>query len=215
MTTENVNTPDQQTTGNTSNPGQQVTTPSNPQEDWKPRYDGAVRKMQELSETIKSLQGQLETKSSEIEQLNSQLSSKDAEFGMTRKELEEKLNTFQSENEQAKSELSKLRAFNTKVEVAKELGHPELIKILDTFPDTDDKDALKKSMEMVSSFASELVKSRETELTAGVTPTVNAPAGTPLPKTAAEWDKYIQSLPPGEKRNEAWDLYFKSITKQE
>lgn len=215
MTTENVNSPAQQTAGDPNVPVQQVTTPSNPQEDWKPRYDGAVRKMQELTETIKSLQGQLETKSSEIEQLNTQLSSKDAEFGMTRKELEEKLNAFQTENEQAKGELSKLRAFNTKVEVAKELGHPELIKILDTFPDTDDKDSLKKSMELVANFTLEQVKSRETELTAGVTPNITAPAGTPLPKTAADWDKYIQSLPPGEKRNEAWDLYFKSITKQE
>ena len=202
------NTPDQQD----PSPDQQVPADPPPPEDYKPRYDGAVRKMQELSETIKSLQGQLEAKSSEIEQLNSQLSSKDAEFGTARKTFEDQFNTIKTEHEQAKGELSRLRALNTKVEIVKELGQPELIKILDTFPDTDDRDFLKRSMETVASFTASQVKVREQELTAGVIPSVNAPASKPLPATAQEWDKYIQSLPHGEKRNEAWDLYFKSIT---
>ena len=210
MSENNVTTPGQQ--GEPS--GQQAPTTSNPQEDYKPRYDGAVRKMQELSETIKGLQGQLAEKSSTLEQLQSQLSSKDAEFDMTRRDFEKQFDTIKTEQEQAKSELSKLRAFNTKVEVAKELGHPELITILDTFPDTDDRDFLKKSMKTVANFTLGQVKAREHELTAGVIPSVNAPLSKTLPQTSTEWDKYIQSLP-SEKRNEAWDLYFKSITTQE
>lgn len=90
-----------------------------------------------------------------------------------------------------------------------------MIKILDTFPDTDDKDFLKKSMEAVTNFTISQVKAREQELTAGVTPTVVAPAGAALPQTDQEWQKFIQSQPEGEKREEAWDLYFKSIVTQE
>lgn len=208
---DQVTTPEQQV----ETPVQQATTPPAPQEDWKPRYDGAVRKMQELSETIKGLQGQLEKKSSDIEQLQAQLSSKDAEFGATRTDFEKQFETLKSEQEQAKSELSRLRSFNSKVEIAKELGHPELIKILDTFPDTEDKDFLKKSMEAVTNFTISQVRAREQELTAGVTPTVVAPAGAALPQTDQEWQKFIQSQPEGEKRAEAWDLYFKSIVTQE
>ena len=210
MSEENVNTPEPQATA----PVQQATTPSTPQEDYKPRYDGAVRKMQELNETIKTLQGQLAQKSSDIEQLQAQLSGKDAEIGVTKSEFEKQLEALKSEQEQAKGELSKLRSFNTKVEIAKELGHPELIKILDTFPDSDDTELLKKSMIAVTEFANLQVKSREQELTAGVTPTVSAPASRGLPQSAEDWDAFIRSQPAGEKREEAWDLYFKSITQE-
>jgi septal ring factor EnvC (AmiA/AmiB activator) len=210
MPEETVITPEPQAPA----PAQQASTPSTPQEDWKPRYDGAVRKMQELNETIKTLQGQLAQKSSENEQLQAQLSGKDAEFGVTKSEFEKQLETIKAEQEQAQSDLSKLRALNVKVEVAKELGHPELITILDTFPDTEDKDQLKKSMEMVTSFATNQVKAREHELTAGTTPTVVAPAGGGFPQSTEEWTKYIHSLPDGEKREQAWDQYFKAITQE-
>jgi septal ring factor EnvC (AmiA/AmiB activator) len=206
---DEVNTPEPQAPA----PAQQATTPSTPQEDWKPRYDGAVRKMQELNETIKTLQGQLAQKSSENEQLQAQLSGKDAEFGVTKSEFEKQLETIKTEHEQAKNDLSQLKSFKTKVEIAKELGHPELIKILDTFPNSEDPEYLKQTMQAVTEFANAQVKSREQELTAGVTPSVSAPASRGLPQSSEDWNAFIEAQP-AEKREEAWDLYFKSITQE-
>lgn len=201
-----VNTPEQQPAG----PDQQEQTSSNtvPQEDYKPRYDGAVRKIQELTETLKGLHGQLGEKSSNLEQLQSQLSSKDAEIDAVKGQHETQFTALKSDFDKAQTELSKLQALQLKLETANELGHPELIRIFDTIPDAQDKAAIKKSMETVINFAKSQVKARESELTAGVTPAQGTSTIT-LPKTQGEWMQRISGMPENSKeRKEAWDAYF-------
>src|SRR5512142_2397153 len=54
-----------------------------PSTDWKARYDGLVRKVEELTLTNRSLNDQLAAKTSELEQLRGQLVVKDAEKSTT------------------------------------------------------------------------------------------------------------------------------------
>jgi hypothetical protein len=199
-----VITPDQQP----KDPGQQAPTSSPPQDDYKPRYDGAVRKIQELTETLKGLQGQLGEKSSTLEQLQGQLSSKDAEIDAVKGQYETQVTAIKTEFDQAKTELTKLKALQTKLEVANELGHPELMRIFDTIPDVQDKDTIKKTMETVLNFSTSQVRAREQELTAGTTPSPGTTTIT-MPKTQGEWIQRISNMPEDSKeRKQAWDAYF-------
>lgn len=210
METE-VNTPEQQAQTpeqQVEAPAQQAQTPSPPQEDYKPRYDGAVRKIQELTETIKGLQGQLGEKSSVLEQLQVQLSSKDAEMDAVKGQHQTQFSALKQDFDQANAKLSKLEALQLKLEAANELGHPELIRIFDTIPDAQDKTAVKKTMETVINFAASQVKARESELTAGVTPAQGTSTIT-MPKSEAEWVQRISAMPENSKeRKDAWDAYF-------
>lgn len=205
MTTPIVPTPDQQVP---ATPVQPVTTPSTPPEDYKPRFDGAVLKLQQLAEEKKALLGQLDEKSSTLEQLQSQLSMKDAEISTVTGQHQTELEALKSEFDKTQSQLSELQALQLKVEVAKELNRPELITIFDTIPNNADKDAIKKTMETVINFTDGQVKARETELTAGVTPSGGATQVT-LPANESEWSARIGGLKDGSaEQKEAWDQYF-------
>lgn len=212
MTEPTVTTPVQQAAGSdagtVATPAQQVVTPSTPQEDYKPRYDGALLKMQEQALTIKGLQDQLAEKTSLSEQLQGQLLGKDAEFDAVKGQHESALQELQNTNQATQAQLDELKALQMKVEVAQELGHPELMTLFANIPNGQDKEAIKTVMESVINFSNGQVKAREEVLTAGVTPAQGTTTLT-APTTEAEWMKKINSLPEhSPEKAEAWDAYF-------
>jgi hypothetical protein len=200
-------------------PGEQVTSAQQtipPQQggtsvDWKARYDGLVRKVEELTLTNRSLNDQLGAKSSELEQLRGQLVVKDAEKSTTVGERDKLLQSITQEKTALESELVELRGLKLKVEAIQEMGRPELLRVAHRIPGMTDKEALKTVLADFAGFADELVQAREKQLMAGITPALSgAGNGRPAtPTSEQEWEKSINSLPLGSReRNQAFDDYY-------
>src|SRR5512143_1236233 len=121
--TEEVQTPVEQTP-QTQVPPQQVANanPSGSNVDWKARYDGLVRKVEELTLTNRSLNDQLGAKTSELEQLRSQLVVKDAEKTASVSQRDQLLQSITQEKTALEGELADLRSLKLKVEAIQELG---------------------------------------------------------------------------------------------
>ena len=205
MTEINAQTPDQQET-----PGQQVQANSaSPTENWKERYDGLNRKVQELVLQARSFEDQLGAKSSELEQLQAQLSIKDTEKTVAVSERDKKIETLLTESQTAGNELRRLKALELKLKVAQELKRPELIEITKHIPDLEDEEALRVVMKDFASFTDNAVRAREEQLMAGVT--LNA-GGSQVkeagPATEQEWTRAIEKETMGSaKRRDLMDAY--------
>lgn len=183
-------TPDQQETP----PGQQETpAPTTPPgEDYKPRYTGAVQKIETLTLELKQAQTELATKASELEQLNAQLGLKDTEKDVAVRARDKQLEEALTANQASEVELAKLRALQLKVEIANELKNPRLMQIAQSIPDLTDKEVLTQVMKDFDSFANDAVKEREAQLMAGITPQVGpGPVTTTTPVTEDAWKEKI------------------------
>jgi len=175
----------------------------------KARFDGLVRKVEELTLANRAATEQLALKTSEIEQLKGQLTVKETEktvaVGERDKLLQDKVQQLSS----MEAELAELRGVKLKLEVAKELGRPELMKIIDRIPNLTDKEALKTVMGDFATFADDLVKEREKQLLAGITPPVSQSAAKALPASNQAWEAHVNSLPLGSpERTKAMDDYY-------
>jgi len=146
---------------------------------------------------------------SQKEQLSSQLSIKDVEKQTAVGERDQRLQQALQENTAKDAELAELRGLKLKVEVAKELGRPELLKIADRIPAMTDKEALKTVMQDFAGFVDDAVKAREQQLMAGVVPANNPVNLTPAtPTTEKGWDEYIEKFALGSpERAKALDDY--------
>ena len=205
MTDINAQTPGQQET-----PGQQAPAASAaPTENWKERYDGLNKKVQELVLQARSLEEQLGSKSSELEQLRSQLTVKDTEKTVAVSERDKQIETLMKQSQTAESELRRLKALELKLKVAQDLKRPELIDIAKHIPDLEDEEALKVVMQDFARFTDEAVKAREEQLLAGVT--LNAggsQAKEAGPSTEQEWVRAIERATLGSReRRELMDAY--------
>lgn len=199
-------------------PGQQDTPPAQPASApsvpttpegfiEKPRFDGAIRKIEELTLKQREQEAQLAQKASELEQLKAQLGIKDVEVTAAVGERDKKIEATLLELQTAQSELGKLKAMERKLKVIKEMGRPELVKIIDRIPDVGDEAVLKEVIGDFASFADGLVQQREQQLLAGYTPPtiVSQPS---YPNTQGEWLKHINSLELGSiERQEAVGAY--------
>src|SRR5512146_323868 len=76
------------------------------QADWKARYDGLVRKVEELTLTNRTLNDQLGAKTSELEQLRSQLVVKDAEKSASVSQRDQLLQSITQEKTALEGELA-------------------------------------------------------------------------------------------------------------
>ena len=205
MTDQTTQVPGQQET-----PGQQTPVPSAPPaEDWKKRYDGLNVKVQDLVVKIRDLEGQLGGKSSELEQLNAQLSIKDTEKLVAVSERDKQIETLLTQTQSAQMEMRRLKALELKMKVAQDLKRPELIEIARHIPDLEDEEALKTVMTDFARFTDTAVKAREDQLLAGVT--VNA-GGSQVkeagPATEHEWQAHIDRAALGSRdRRERMDAY--------
>ena len=173
------------------------------------RYNGLVKKVEELTLSNRALTDQLATKSSETEQLTGQLAIKDTEKTVAVSERDKALQTSLTENSSLTAELTELRALKLKLEVAKELNRPELVKILDQLPNLTDKEALTIVAKDFLGFADDLVSEREKQLTSGITPPIGPIDQTPAtPATPEAWETHVNSLVLGTpERAKAMDDY--------
>lgn len=203
--TEEVQTPVEQVAPQT--PPQQGQNPV----DWKARYDGLVRKVEELTLANRALNEQLAAKTSEMEQLRGQLVVKDTEKQVSVSERDKLLQQAVQEKQALEAQLAELKGLALKVEAINELGRPELLKIAGRLPSMTDKEALKTVLQDFAGFADELVQKREKDLLAGVTPALSSAGNvkTGLPASENEWENHINSLGLGTReRQKAMDEYW-------
>ncbi|HEY45699.1 MAG TPA: hypothetical protein G4O14_02810 [Anaerolineae bacterium] len=170
----------------------------------KGRFDGAIRKIEELTIASRSHAEELKAKDLEIERLTASLSSKDIEKTVAVGERDKNLETALTENQALLTEVQQLRAYKMKVETAREMGRPELIQILDKIPDLADAEVLKSVMADFVKFREDGIKERETALLSGITPPAppihNAPE---KPTTGEGWSAYVNKFPIGSKERQA------------
>ena len=180
-----------------------------PSEDYKKRFDGAILKIQELTLKSREVDAELAKKASEIEQLQAQLGLKDVEKSAAVGEREKQLQDYVTKSQQQESELKALKALQLKVNVVKRLNRPELLKIIDHIPALEDEATLETVMKDFAGFADDLVRNREQQLLAGVTPGVGAGAQAPSkPASPKGWEDLINGLPLGSRdRAKALDEY--------
>ena len=197
-------------------PGEQAANQTPPQQgqnsvDWKARYDGLVRKVEELTLTNRNITDLLAAKTSELEQLRGQLIVKDAEKSATVGERDKLLQAITQEKSTLESELAELRGLKLKVETIQELGRPELLRVAHRIPAMSDKEALKTVLQDFAGFADELVQAREKQLLAGVTPPVSSAGNSKaaMPSTEQDWTRHINAQPLGSRdRQQAFDDYY-------
>lgn len=182
-------------------PGQQAPPTFNP-DDYvsKDRFTGAIQKIQTLTTEADGFRSQLAEKTSEIEQLQRQLAEKDAGHTALLGQRETQIGELTTQTQTLQKQLKAKEVDLLKVQVAKEIGHPELITILDTIPGVEDPDALKTIMTNIAGFAETQVKQREAELLSGETPAVtsvqNAQDQFPAAGDNQAWEKHLASLDP-------------------
>lgn len=212
--TDIAQTPDQQVQA----PGQQApAAPAAPAEDWKSRYDGLVKKTEQLVGEKRTLETELATLRTQIEQLNGQLSLKDVEKTAAVGERDKQLQAYVQQVTQAEAELKRLKALELKLQVANELGDPSLLKIAQHIPDLADPEALKVVMKDFAGFVSERVQAREKQLLAGTGVIGGVVQTTPAkPQSDSEWRAQIAEIPfsEPEKRRRALDDYGKWLQEQ-
>lgn len=181
-----------------------------PDGNWEARFKGSVLKVEELTIATRDLTGQLQAKSSEIEQLKAELAKKDVEKTVAVSERDKNLQVSLTESAAKDTELASLRAYKLKVETAREMGHPELVTILGSIPDMTDPEVLKAVMGDFVQFRESGIQDREKALLSGLTPSVTPIINAPVTPTTKEgWEQYINTFPLGSKeRSAASDSWY-------
>ena len=204
----NTNTPEQQEPSS----GQQD---GGSQTDWESRFKGLQRKYNaqlELDRERENELAELRAKVEKIEKQNGELAvQKDALMSENQLKIDE-LTRMLSEKEGTVKELS---SYQKKVTIAKELGHPELIRVIDSIPNSENEDDIKKAFQDIVSLTQDLVKMREEQLLEG-----NSPGGVPndapvLPSSQEGWMDYVNKFPLGSnERQDAMDKWFEFNQRQ-
>lgn len=162
------------------------------------RFTGAIQKIEELTISNRTQATALEAKSSELEQLKSQASTKAQETNIVVGERDKLLNASAEEVRTLNTEAIKLRAYQRKVEMAKKIGRPELINVLDIVPDMEDNEALETVMRDIIGFRDSGIEQREKELTSGIVPNAPRLESVPSKPTTEEgWKSYVDSFQVG------------------
>jgi len=162
------------------------------------RFTGAIQKVDQLTMKVKDLETNILSKNSEIEQLKLGLQTKGQETDIVVGERENLISSQNAELVALRQEAKELRAFRQKVEMAKELGRPELINALHIIPTMESKEALRSVMSDVLSFRDEGALQRERELTSGVLPhTPQLGDVDEKPSTHDGWQRRVDAFPIG------------------
>jgi len=194
-------------------PAQQAPSPKSDPIDWEARYKGSVAKVEQLTVAQRETQAQLEAKSSEMEQLSSQLGIKDTEKDVAISERDKRLNEEMLKNQELITANEQLTAFKLKADIASELGMPELLAIAEHIPNLTDKEALTVVMKDFTSFTQDLVTKREKQILAGVDIGTGAQhAEVTTPTTDKGWEDHINSFGLGTtERDKAFKGYQKFL----
>lgn len=182
----------------------------------KARFDGLVRKVEQLTISERTKGDELALKTSELEHLKIQLGIKDGEKSAAVSQRDQQIAEMLASKQSIDSELSELRSMKTKLKVARELGRPDLVDVLDAIPNLADEEALKAVFSTFTNYADKAVKQREKEIFSGVTPSVSAAQSTAqVPASKDAWQTFINSKPLGSaERLAAQDNYWDWLTAQ-
>lgn len=173
------------------------------------RLTGAIQKIQTLTEEKKRTDQELSASRDRIAELELDLAGKDAEISATVGERDKALEEERKKNEGLEAEKKTLEAKMRKVELAKELGHPELVHIIDTVPTFEDDELQKKALEDILNFTGAQVKKREEELLAGVTPPITpVPDEEVGPSSNKAWKEKVNAEQDPQKRQQLFDKWW-------
>ncbi len=166
------------------------------------RYTGAIQKIETLALSQKDLQQQVTDKSSELEQLNSQLAEAEALSNTSLGAKDTSITELQGQITDLTASNAALKSLEVKINTLKELGRPDLLPILEHLPDTADPEKLKEALNAMAGTVDAAVKARSEQLLSGIveTPSVSTSL---VPESADGWVKHIESLPLGSKEREA------------
>jgi len=183
--------------------------PSEPMVETK-RFTGAIQKIQTLTEELRVKDQELAALNSQIEQGKQQTAVTAAEVTAGYGERDKQLEAALLETKKVETEAAQLRGTIRKIDMAKELGHPELVTIIDTIPTFEDDDLQKKAMEDIIGFSDSQVKAREESLLSGITPAVSptAPVGDAQPASDDGWKAKIATEDDPTKRKVLFDQWF-------
>ncbi len=181
------------------------------------RLNGALKKIEELTLTNRSLHEQLVAANTRLGELQAQGTQKEAEWTAKAGEHGKSLKAMSDERDTLQQQIAEQQAQIAKIKMIGELGHYPLLAIADQIPLHADEAKQKEAIERMAAFMKALVDGREKELTAGNTVVSTQPEVTvsKLPVTAAAWEKYINSLPLlSPERQKAFDDFFEWSMKQ-
>jgi len=184
--------------------------------DWEARYKGSVLLVEELTIANRDHVTQQQAQTSEIERLTTALGTKDIEKTVAVSERDKNLEAALIVNAAQDTELVQLRAHKLKVDLANELGHPELITILDSIPTMIDPEVQKTVMMDFVNFREAGIQEREKALLSGVTPPVSPVISAPvMPTTAKGWQDKLNELPLGSaERQKVSDQWYDWMRQQ-
>jgi hypothetical protein len=180
------------------------------------RFTGAIQTIEKLTLEKRDLDAKFAQLTSENERLKGEAVQGDTERTIAVGERDKQLQTLVEQDKAKDNELAELRALKLKMEVAKEIGKPDLIKIADRIPSISDREVLKTVMSDIAGFADDAVRAREKELLAGITPGISGvqPVRSVSPANEKEWTAHINSLPLGTtERAKAFDDYYEWLQK--
>jgi hypothetical protein len=174
------------------------------------RFTGAIQKIQTLTEELRTKDAEQAALNSQIEQLKQAQAVKDAEAQAGYGERDKQLEAALLEKKTIEAEALALKGKMRKIDMAKEMGHPELVSIIDTIPTFDDDKLQQEAIDDIIRFTEERVKAREETLLAGVTPTVSPTPnpGDAQPASSEAWKKNIDAEPDPTKREALFDAWF-------
>jgi chromosome segregation ATPase len=185
------------------------------------RLTGALQKINELTLTIKSLNDQLKAANTRVGELQAQAQSKETEWSTKVGESSQALQGVTGERDNLKAENARLQAELEKAKMVGEMGHYNLLPILDQIPSDTDPEKQKANITRMAKWADDMLAQREQALTTGQTNTTTQPnttvtgGGETTPKTPKQWETYIESLPYGSpERTAAWDQYWEQLQGQ-
>lgn len=182
--------------------------PSEPMVETK-RFTGAIQKIQTLTEELRGKDQELAALNTQIEHDKMQQAVKAAETQAGYSERDKQLETALLEKKTIESDTATLKSKLDKIEIAKELGHPELISIIDTIPTFEDPALQKAAMEDILGFADTQVKEREKNLLAGITPAVTPTVpGNVTPASNEAWESTIAAEVDDAKRQKLFDDWW-------
>ena len=203
MSDEPNTTPDQQ--DQTS--GQQAG--DHPETDWESRFKGLQRKYNLLMETKSELEEQLTSLTSQREQLEKKADTLSVERDTLLSENQTKINELTRMLDEKDNSIKELSSYQKKVKIAKEMGHPELVRVIDSVPNTDDEDTIKDAFKAIIELTQDAVRYREEQLFEGQMPGGLDNDAPPLPTTERGWQDYVEKLPVGSQgRSDAMDAWF-------
>ncbi len=183
----------------------------------KERFSGAIQKIQSLTEEKNGLVQQLDNKVSEMERLQLALAEKEAGSTTLLGQRDQTIGELNTQISDLQKQLAISEINMRKVEIAKQIGHPELIQILDTIPSVDNEEQLKTIMKNIAEFTTSQVTARERELMAGATPQITSVDNvqTPFPEAGdtKAWEQRLAKLDTGSKEwNDAMEHWRKSFS---